>query len=64
VHRTIILLKKKTECHKLRTASGYVSKNGCEWDSNTCPYQLETYLVLRFIYLLYFYNAVYLFVRT
>jgi len=32
---------KRTRRHKLKSASGYVSKNGCEWDSN--PYQPETY---------------------
>jgi len=35
-------LKIKTECHTLKSASGYVSKNGCEWDSNSCPHQPET----------------------
>jgi len=25
--------------HKLKSASGYVSKNGCEWDLNPCPHQ-------------------------
>jgi len=29
--------------HKLKSASGYVCKNGCEWDSNPCPHQPETY---------------------
>jgi len=37
--------QQKTERHKLKSASGYVSKNGCEWDShsNPCPHQTETY---------------------
>jgi len=36
--------KQKTERHKLKLASGYdVSKNGCEWNSNPCPHQPETY---------------------
>jgi len=30
--------------HKLKSASGYVSKNGYEWDSNPCPHQPVTYL--------------------
>jgi len=29
--------------HKLKPALGYVSKNGCERDSNPCPHQPETY---------------------
>jgi len=27
--------------HKLKSALEYVSKNGCEWDSNPCPHQPE-----------------------
>jgi len=29
--------------HKLKSALGYVSKNGCELDSNSCPHHPETY---------------------
>jgi len=35
--------KQNTECQKLKSASGYVSKIGCEWDSNPCLHQPETY---------------------
>jgi len=30
--------EEKTECH---VSQGYVSKNGCAWDSNPCPYVLR-----------------------
>jgi len=33
------ILKQKTERQKLMSASGHVSKNGCEWDSNLYPHQ-------------------------
>jgi len=39
--------KQKTERHKLKSASRYVSKNGCEWDSNPYPHQPETYSVIE-----------------
>jgi len=29
--------------HKLKSVSRYVSKNGCEWNSNPCPHQPESY---------------------
>jgi len=35
----LLIRKQKAERHKLKSVSGYVSKNGCEWDSN--PYLLR-----------------------
>jgi len=35
--------KKENGSHKLKSVSGYVSESGCEWDSNPCPHQPETY---------------------
>jgi len=35
------------ECHKLKSALGYVSKNDCEQDSNLCPHQPETYSAIE-----------------
>jgi len=29
----------KMRRHKLKSALGYVSKNGCKWGSNPCPHQ-------------------------
>jgi len=33
----------KTERHNLKSTLEYVSKNACEWNSNPCLYQPETY---------------------
>jgi len=42
--------KQKTERHKLKSSSGYVSKNGCEWDSNPCPHQPEIYSMPQYVF--------------
>jgi len=37
----VLLLITEDGSHKLKSASRYISKNGCEWDSNSCPHQPE-----------------------
>jgi len=35
--------KEKTESHTLLSARDVSAKDGCEWDSNPCPHQPQTY---------------------
>jgi len=33
--------------HKVFFSSGYISNNGCEWDSNPCPHHPDKYCGIK-----------------